>query len=637
MGPALSIGLALRYNSNKVRSALDRFGLFPRLAGIVALGFLLVFSTLAFFGLKAVNASTNRILDERLVLAEMAGSQIEAVLQGASDELLKTATFAPFDPTAKDLAEEFHLLSHTFGRIGSMTLGVYFLDRQGSVVLAQPPEVGSAEAALETIRSSLTQLGDRHVSEPFVDPTTGRPTVAITVALRDKEGQSLSYLGGLVDLSGPAIVGPLERALQLGKTGHAELVTSEGITIASTNPGAFLHPGLHQRFYQRILGGDRQNTIETVTSEEPGLLTTQKNIMALVPLSIAGWGLALGGDEAETLAPVTSLRRNLLLSGLAMLGATLAVSLWGARRLIAPMTALTRRARGMSAGDLTTPVQAGGAGEIGVLARAFDDMRQSLQQALERLGKWNLELEEQVKERSEQLAGLQARVEVNRLKEAFIGQVSHELLTPLGLIKGYVTTLQRRDASPREGTRQEFLQIILEETEKLQALVEELLDTSRIRAGTFTVEKRDVDLEGLLNQVTKRANAMTRSNSVIREGTIPLPRVEADRNRLEQVFNNLLENAVKYSPQGKITVGAALQDGAVHFTVTDEGESIPAEELELVFDAFYRGKQATAAGVKGSGLGLTICRGIVEAHGGRIWAETGMRKGNRFHFTLPMS
>jgi len=181
------------------------------------------------------------------------------------------------------------------------------------------------------------------------------------------------------------------------------------------------------------------------------------------------------------------------------------------------------------------------------------------------------------------------------------------------------------------------LHIIREETEKLEALVEELLDTSRTRAGTFTVSKKEVDLEALLKRVMKRAKARAGSQSLLRQGAVPLPRVKADAHRLEQVFSNLLDNAMKYSPEGKITVGAALEDGVVHFTVADEGESIPAVELGLVFDSFYRGKQAMAKGLKGSGLGLTICKGIVEAHGGRIWAESAPGKGNRFHFTLPLT
>src|SRR3990172_2425710 len=202
-------------------------GLFPRLAVIVALGFLLLFAVFALLGLRAMEVSTNRILEERLVLAEMVASQIEALVQQASNELQKATTFAAFDPASGDLADEYHMLAHTYGRVGTMTLGVYFLDPEGRVVLTEPPEAASAEPALLAIRSSFAQPGETKVSEPFVEPRTGRPAVAVTIAVRGSDGLAFSYLSGLVDLSNPAVTGPLEQALKLGHTGHAVLVTAE--------------------------------------------------------------------------------------------------------------------------------------------------------------------------------------------------------------------------------------------------------------------------------------------------------------------------------------------------------------------------------------------------------------------------
>ncbi len=116
-----------------------------------------------------------------------------------------------------------------------------------------------------------------------------------------------------------------------------------------------------------------------------------------------------------------------------------------------------------------------------------------------------------------------------------------------------------------------------------------------------------------------------------------LPVIRADARRLEQVFDNLLDNALRYSPGGRVAVSARVDDGKVQFTVSDEGVGIPAGELRHIFDAFYRGRSPAVEKVKGSGLGLTICKGIVEAHGGRIWAESTPGKGSRFHFTLPRS
>lgn len=614
----------------------NRFSLFRGLAIVIILGYVLLFVVLATLGLQALNISTSRILEERLVLAEMAASQIESLVQQAFDELLKATTFAPFDPASGSLVDEYHMLAHTYGRIGTMTLGVYFLDRQGKVVLAEPPEAATAEAALVPILRSLTQPEMRKVSEPFVEPRTGRPAVAVTLQVRNKYGDVLSYLSGLIDLSGLAIAGPLEQALKLGHTGHAELVTSEGIVIASTYPGTFLHPGEHQGFYRSTLSAQRWKAVENVPYEANGAATTEMHIMAVVPLSVAGWGLALGGNEAETLAPVTSLRRNLFLAGLTMLAVTLGITLWGTRRLVRPVLVLTERARSMAQGDLATPIQVNAGGEIGVLAVSLNNMRQHLHEAWEKLTRWNLELEETVRRRSQELAHLQTQVEIERLKAEFISQVSHELRTPLGLVKGYVTTLLRPEVTSDSDTQREFLTIIREEAERLEALVEELLDTSRIRAGTFAISKEDVDMERLIQRVIARAQARISKHSIVRQGAIPLPVISADARRLEQVFDNLLDNAIKYSSGGHLTIGAQVEDGGLHFTVSDEGQGIPAPELERVFDPFYRVQGPATKRVGGSGLGLTICKGIVEAHGGRIWAESYPGKGTRFHFTLPV-
>ncbi len=620
------------------RFSIRRTGLFPRLALLVALGFGVLFAVMGILGQRALDASTRRILEERLVLTEMAASEIEARIQQAFHELLRASAFASFNPAAQDLSEEYHLLAHSYARIGAITLGVYFLDTQGNVILAEPPEAASSDTALQAIRRSTMHAGGELVSQPFVEPRTGHPAVAVTVAVDNGDGQALSYLAGLIDLSRPEIMGPLERALGLGRTGHAELITSEGNVIVSTYPSPFLHPGEHQQFYRSVLAPTGSPTIKTVPYESDGMATSSNHIMAVVPLPLAGWGLALGGEEGETLAPVRSLRLNLLLAGLVMLAATLVVTLWGTRRLIRPVQTLTTSARAMADGDLSTPVVIPlSSGEIGVLGEAFNDLRRRLLEARDRLTLWNLELEETVRRRSQEVAELRAEVELERLKAEFVSEVSHEFRTPLGLIKGYVTTLQRNDISPDDATRREFLTVIREEAEKLESLVEDLLDTSRLRAGTFAINREKVDLEALVQRVVERARLQAIRHRVVRVANAPLPITRADARRLEQVFDNLFDNALKYSPGGDIAVTGSTEDRSVHFCVSDQGEGIAAEELERVFDPFYRGSGLASKGSKGSGLGLTICRGIVQAHGGRMWAESAPGKGAAFHFTIPLN
>jgi K+-sensing histidine kinase KdpD len=271
-------------------------------------------------------------------------------------------------------------------------------------------------------------------------------------------------------------------------------------------------------------------------------------------------------------------------------------------------------------------------------------MRLRLRDSIDEIQRWNAKLEERVKVRTrklkhtlEKVSKLNAIREADRLKSEFISSISHELRTPLGFITGYVTTLLRSDVSHSEETTQEFLQIIKEESEKLQELVENLLDTSRVQAGSFAVEKRPIDIMELAQKVVEKAQLITDQHSFVLRFDSLLPLIPGDSRRLEQVLHNLLDNATKYSPRGsQITISGKLEDDHIQISVTDEGQGIPKAELTKIFDAFYRIPNPDALKVKGAGLGLTICKAIVDAHGGNIWAENAPNKGSVFYFTLPL-
>jgi K+-sensing histidine kinase KdpD len=240
----------------------------------------------------------------------------------------------------------------------------------------------------------------------------------------------------------------------------------------------------------------------------------------------------------------------------------------------------------------------------------------------------------------EVLRQLEAQGEVQRLKAELISAVSHELRTPLGFIKGYATTLLREDVAPIDAaTRREFLQIIDEETGKLQKMIEDLLDTSRFQAGRFPLERRPTALSELVAKAVGKARpglAETGHDVAIR-----LPdedvQVLADPMRVEQVLDNLLDNAARYSePNTPVEVAVAQDNGNVVVSVADRGDGIPEAEQEHVFEPFHRGENSRRRGVHGTGLGLAICRGIVEAQSGCIWVESVPGRGSIFRFTLPV-
>ncbi len=241
------------------------------------------------------------------------------------------------------------------------------------------------------------------------------------------------------------------------------------------------------------------------------------------------------------------------------------------------------------------------------------------------------------------LRDISAEAEIDRLKEEFLSTVSHELRTPLGFIMGYATSLLLPDAPDDPATTRRFVRVIADASKELEELVDNLLDMTKIGAGSLSVSPTATRLAPLVNAAVKRIRVRADGHRFRVQVSPSLPLVRADTRRIEQVLYNLLDNAIKYSPQGgTITVSAAAADGEVAVTVADEGIGIPAAELGRIFERFHRGGEPSRIrGIAGTGLGLAICKGIVERHGGRIWAVSPVAAtsagppGSALHFTVP--
>ncbi len=225
--------------------------------------------------------------------------------------------------------------------------------------------------------------------------------------------------------------------------------------------------------------------------------------------------------------------------------------------------------------------------------------------------------------------------EVDRMKASLISIVSHELRTPLAAIKGYASTLLADDVEWDPESQREFLQTISDETDRLSALVSDLLDLSRIEGGSLKVEREPIDLAEIIAEAAQNAHP---SPGKYLEVHLPndLPTVYADGRQIGVVIRNLIENAVKYGGEGSpVRVSVAVESDAVVVRVEDEGPGIPAEHVPYIFESFYRVESGLTQQASGAGLGLAICRGFVEAHGGKIWVEP-RAKGACLAFSLPL-
>jgi signal transduction histidine kinase len=297
---------------------------------------------------------------------------------------------------------------------------------------------------------------------------------------------------------------------------------------------------------------------------------------------------------------------QLLLAGVLSAGTALLLARLLAKGMTSPLRQMARASRNMARGDYTQRVQTGSRDEVGELAAAFNGMSAEL-------------------ERTE------------RLRRELVANVSHELKTPISALRAHLENLLDGVEEPDRAT----IQVMLQQSERLSRLVEQLLDLSRLEAGDISFDRTEWTLEPFVREVVSEVEVASGGRVRI-ESHVPtgIPPLRADRERLHQVLFNLLDNAVRFTPAGGVVrvSGEAGRERCV-VRVADTGPGIPPEHLPLVFDRFYRvdRSRTRARGDGGTGIGLAIARSIVEGRGGRIWAESEVGKGSVFSFEIPFA
>ncbi|HTB51561.1 MAG TPA: ATP-binding protein [Ferruginibacter sp.] len=225
-------------------------------------------------------------------------------------------------------------------------------------------------------------------------------------------------------------------------------------------------------------------------------------------------------------------------------------------------------------------------------------------------------------------------IQSNQKKDEFIGIASHELKTPLTGAKGYLELLNSMEI---EQPIKSFVQKALNSTNKLQRLIYDLLDVSKIQAGQLQLDMKEFDIDTLINECIDEASVNLARHTIVKEDILIGQTIFADRNRIAQVIINLLSNALKYSAGAeKIIVNAVRSDSRIIISVKDFGIGLPKSEHQKIFDRFYRSKEGKS-GVSGFGLGLYICAEIIKRHNGKIWVESVEGEGATFYFDIPIS
>ena len=338
------------------------------------------------------------------------------------------------------------------------------------------------------------------------------------------------------------------------------------------------------------------------------------------------------------------------------------------RGMTKPIESLRDGVKAVSDGNLDYRVKIKTGDEIEELANTFNQMAQDLKDSRRELEEYSKKLEKKVKEKTTELSKNikemeNARIaalnlledlemerekvlesykkleESDRLKDEFMNIAAHELKTPLVPIKGYISMLNDDISKNGDDNRKKSMEIILRNVDRLENLINDILDISKLESGAMKFNMEDVDIVEIINNSIQDMKSFAYQKGLDIEAEIKgkLPSIKGDKARLTQVITNLLNNAIKFTEKGKIKVTAERSNGNIIVSVEDTGIGIAKENIGKLFTKFYQVDSSLGRRYGGTGLGLAICKRIIEHHGGKIWVESKLGKGSKLIFTLPIN
>ncbi|MDA8189147.1 MAG: sensor histidine kinase, partial [Dehalococcoidales bacterium] len=432
------------------------------------------------------------------------------------------------------------------------------------------------------------------VSDVLISRGTGRPIVVMAVPIRGDTGQPIGVvitnlrLDQFPRLLESIRLQPGQAMFLADRTGHLAFHTRRPeLTLEERDASAY--PPIRSALEGKPFRG----------VDVPGLFGEDR-VVVTTTVGNYGWVIGLSTPSRLALAPVMSAVRNGLILYAAVTVFGIALALLIARYLLQPLRELTANAIALGRGELQRRVRIKTGDELETLGESFNTMAENMQKTLQ-------------------------------LREEFLTVASHELKTPLTVIKGYIQLLLRDERDP---ARRKSLDAVVRHADRISELIGEMLQMAQLQAGPLELRQERLDLAALTQEIAGEMQATAQKHRLLLCSAGPVW-VHGDRERLEIVLRHLLDNAIRYSPKGgDVDVEVVAADGFARVTVIDHGLGVPREKQEHIFEPFFQVYPALAP-FGGMGLGLHISKRIVEAHGGKIWFESEEEKGSSFHFTLP--
>jgi signal transduction histidine kinase len=485
---------------------------------------------------------------------------------------------------------------------------MHWADNSGTIVASSDPNSLGTNVAQYDFYRALEGGQTRIVSDLMTSWVTGRPVFIVGQRIWSPSGASMGMLLAAVY---PDVLGRSVLDIKLAPSDTYTLFDSAGGVVFSKDPGRMGRTATTQRdpALQKALAG--REATGTVRAPDSG----QRRLVARVPIRSAPWAAGASVAWSALTSPV---RR-----GMAMVAVVLAViavfcvllALRVSRQIIRPVQELQRYTHQIGEGRLDQRVHVQGPAELEELGGALDTMSAQLSAARAELEQTNADL-----------------ARSNRDLEQFAYIASHDLQEPLRAVAGFTTLLEQRYKGKLDEQADGYIRFVVDGVSRMQALINGLLEYSRVNTRGHVPEP--VPAERALKEALANLRAAVEQSGAVVTAA-PLPTVRADAAQLARVFQNLIENGIKFRSDRppQIEVGARPQDGAWLFWVRDHGIGLEPQYAERIFRIFQR--LHTRDKYPGTGIGLAICKRIVERHGGRIWAESQPGQGATFYFTLP--
>ena len=503
---------------------------------------------------------------------------------------------------------------------------VMLLQAEGSVYMLEPYDLqiklSHHNLAFTDWYKKLMSTGKTVISDLHISPVTQRPTVVIATPVRSSAGKIIGIWTGALKLE------------ELSETGRGGLENETPLHYGyvTDNRGLVIAHQANLKYVQEQTDFGSVPPVRAALSGQRGAtqfidpIEREEKLGAYLPLSGSGWAVVYVVPTTIAFAPMNELARNIILIA-AGLAALLGFVSWIiVRQIVRPLGQLTAAAATIGTGNFTQRIELRTDDEIGRLSEEFNRMAASLSDKEAQLRDYAAQLEQKVEERTVELT----RSNADLAQFAYVA--SHDLQEPLRMVSSFMQLIEQRYKDKLDAAGTEFINYAVDGANRMQTMINDLLIFSRV--GTRGKPFEPIDCEVILDQtLTNLQMAIEDSQAIITRD--PLPTVMADDTQMVQLFQNLIGNAIKFRRQEQLRVhiSAQAKEEEWVFSVRDNGTGIDPQYAERIFVIFQR--LHSKEEYPGTGIGLAVCKRVVERHGGKIWVESQPGQGSTFYFTIP--